>query len=210
MCLAFHPDFANNGYFYVNYTAGNPLRSAVSRFNVSATNPSSTDPDSELILLEIPQPDTNHNEGQLAFGPQDSYLYILMGDGGLSGDESQDLTNLIATIIRIDVDNPQGQLNYGIPATNPFVNNSSGFRQEIYAYGFRNLWGIAFDVVSGRLWSGEVGQNSSEEINMIDNGGNYGGLLLKEHYALIFHQCVILQILSFKWLNMAEISEDLL
>lgn len=172
--LAFHPDFANNSYFYVNYSANNPRRSVISRFNVSTTNPNLADKQSELILFEILQPNTNHNGGQLVFGPQDGYLYISMGDGGSGGAESQDLTNLLGSIIRIDVDNPQGQLNYGIPPNNPFANNPSGLREEIYAYGLRNPWRIAFDVVSGRLWSGDVGQNSREEINIINNGGNHG------------------------------------
>lgn len=172
--FAFHPDFANNGYFYVSYTTNNPRRSVISRFNVSASNTNVADIQSEVILFEVPQPETNHNGGQLAFGPQDGYLYISMGDGGSGGDESQDLTSLLGTIIRIDVDNPQGELNYGIPPSNPFANNNSGFREEIYAYGLRNPWRIAFDTVSGMLWSGEVGQNSREEINIINNGSNYG------------------------------------
>ena len=172
--FAFHPNFENNGYFYVHYIASNPRRNVISRFSVSPNNPDSADVQSELILLEIPQPATNHNGGQLAFGPQDGYLYISVGDGGDDGNESQDLTSLLGTIIRIDVDNPQGQLNYGIPPSNPFTNNNSGFREEIYAYGLRNPWRIAFDVVSGRLWSGDVGQRSREEVNIIENGGNYG------------------------------------
>lgn len=172
--FAFHPNFVNNGYFYVHYIASNPRRNVISRFSVSPNNPDAADIQSELVLLEIPQPATNHNGGQLAFGPQDGYLYISIGDGGDDGNESQDLTSLLGNIIRIDVDNPQGQLNYGIPPSNPFTNNNSGFREEIYAYGLRNPWRIAFDVVSGTLWSGDVGQNSREEINIINNGGNYG------------------------------------
>ncbi len=172
--FAFHPDFANNGHFYVHYIASNPRRNVISRFSVSPTNPDSADIQNELILLEIPQPDTNHNGGQLVFGPQDGYLYISIGDGGDDSNESQNLTSLLGTIIRIDVDNPQGQLNYGIPPSNPFANNPSGLREEIYAYGLRNPWRVAFDVVSGSLWSGDVGQNSREEINIINNGGNYG------------------------------------
>ena len=174
--FTFHPIFENNGYFYVHYTADKPLRSVISRFSVSANNPNFANPNSELILLEIPQPHEFHNGGQLAFGPQDGYLYISMGDGGpVSGPSTgQDLTDLLGTIIRIDVDNPQGQLNYGIPTNNPFANNTSGFREEIYAYGLRNPWRLAFDPVSGRLWTGDVGELSREEVNVIQNGGNYG------------------------------------
>ena len=172
--FAFHPDFANNGYFYVNYSASNPRRNVISRFSISPTNPDSADIQSELILLEILQPATNHNGGQLAFGPGDGYLYISMGDGGDDWNESQDLTSLLGNIIRIDVDNPQGQLNYGIPTTNPFANNTSGFREEIYAYGLRNPWRLSFDPVSGTLWTGDVGETSREEVDIVVNGGNYG------------------------------------
>ncbi len=177
--FAFHPDFTNNGYFYVHYIASNPRRNVISRFSLNPTNPDSADIQSELILLEIAQPATNHNGGQLAFGPQDGYLYISIGDGGDDADESQDLTSLLGTILRINVDNPQGQLNYGIPPTNPFANNNSGFRKEIYAYGLRNPWRIAFDPVSGTLWTGDVGEHSREEVNLVINGGNYGWNILE-------------------------------
>ena len=174
--FAFHPDFANNGYLYINYTTGNPGRTIISRFEVSQNNPNTADPDSELILLDIEQPHPFHNGGQLVFGPQDGYLYIALGDGGpASGPATgQNLTDLLGTVIRIDVDNPQGQLNYGIPPDNPFANNTDGYREEIYAYGFRNPWRLAFDPVSGNLWTGDVGEISREELNIVRNGGNYG------------------------------------
>ena len=174
--LAFHPDYENNRYFYVDYTADSPLRTVIARYEVSAANPDSAIKNSELILLEINQPFSNHNGGQISFGP-DGYLYIGMGDGGSAGDpfnNGQNLSVLLGKILRIDVDNPQGGLNYGIPVTNPFYNNTQGYREEIYSYGMRNPWRFSFDPVTGELWCGDVGQNQWEEIDVIENGGNYG------------------------------------
>ncbi|MDO8549843.1 MAG: PQQ-dependent sugar dehydrogenase [Ignavibacteria bacterium] len=174
--LAFHPDYENNGYFYVNYTAPSPLRTVISRFQVSATNPDSADKNTELILFTQSQPFSNHNGGQTSFGP-DGYLYIALGDGGSGGDpqnHAQTLTDLLGKISRIDVDNPEPPLNYGIPADNPFKDNTAGYREEIYAYGLRNPWRFSFDPVTGWLWCGDVGQNAWEEIDIIQNGKNYG------------------------------------
>ncbi|WP_158857705.1 PQQ-dependent sugar dehydrogenase [Lunatibacter salilacus] len=174
--LAFHPDFENNGYFFVNYTASSPNRTVISRFQVSASNANQADSGSGLVLLEIEQPYGNHNGGQVVFGP-DGYLYTGMGDGGSGGDpqnNSQNLTNLLGAILRIDVDNPSNGMNYSIPPDNPFVNNKEGYREEIFAYGLRNPWRFSFDVENGNLWTGDVGQNRLEEINIIENGGNYG------------------------------------
>jgi glucose/arabinose dehydrogenase len=177
--LAFHPDYRRNGYFYVYYTSEvkGPRRSLISRFKVSNDNEDAADPDSELVLLEFIQPNTNHNAGQLAFGPKDGYLYIASGDGGGGGDpgnNAQDRTNLLGTILRIDVDNPGNGLNYGIPDDNPFVGNTSGYREEIYAWGLRNPWRMSFDPETGWLWAADVGQSAVEEINLIESGGNYG------------------------------------
>lgn len=176
--LAFHPDYENNGngYFYVNYTASNPDRTVISRFQVSSSDQNKADEGSELILLEFEQPYSNHNGGQVSFGP-DGFLYIAVGDGGSGGDpqeNGQNLQTLLGTILRIDVDNQEGDMNYGIPSDNPFVNNSEGAREEIYAYGLRNPWRFSFDAENGQLWTGDVGQNSYEEIDIIENGGNYG------------------------------------
>ncbi len=174
--LAFHPEYENNGFFYVNYTASNPDRTVISRFKVSSSDQNTADKASELILLEFDQPFSNHNGGQVAFGP-DGYLYIAVGDGGSGGDpqgNGQNLKTLLGTILRIDVDQQEGQMNYGIPADNPFANNSEGFRKEIYAYGLRNPWRFSFDSESNRLWTGDVGQNRYEEIDIVENGGNYG------------------------------------
>jgi len=175
--LAFHPDYKDNGLFYINYIADNPLRSVISQFSVSGEDPNEADPNSEVILLEIEQPHVFHNGGQIVFGPDDGYLYISMGDGGpaFGGDgRSQDLSNLFGSILRIDVDNPEGENNYGIPSDNPFFGNTSGFREEIHAYGLRNPWRISFDPVTGDLWAGDVGEGTIEEIDIIQKGKNYG------------------------------------
>lgn len=174
--LAFHPDYENNGYFYVNYTASDPDRTVISRFQVSSSDPNKADENSELVLLEFDQPYSNHNGGQVSFGP-DGYLYIAVGDGGSGGDpqgNGQNLKTLLGTLLRIDVDQTSGGENYAIPADNPFANNSEGYREEIYAYGLRNPWRFSFDPENNKLWTGDVGQNAYEEIDIIEKGGNYG------------------------------------
>ena len=143
--FAFHPDFNLNGFFFVFYTPGaNAAR--VSRFTVPRNDSGLANADSESVILEIPQPQTNHNGGQLAFG-NDGYLYIAVGDGGGAGDSdgnAQNRTNLLGNILRIDVDNIQNNMNYSIPSDNPFVDEPD-FRSEIYAYGLRNPWRMSFD-----------------------------------------------------------------
>lgn len=179
--LAFHPDFQNNGFFYVNYTTGNPLQTRISRFTRRSSNPAQADPGSEQVLLTYNQPFENHNGGKIAFGP-DGFLYISSGDGGSGGDplnNAQNRQNLLGKILRIDVDAPAGGLPYGIPADNPFAGNTQGFREEIFAYGLRNVWKFSFDRATGRLWAADVGQNNREEINLITNGGNYGWRIME-------------------------------
>ncbi|MEN2283419.1 PQQ-dependent sugar dehydrogenase [Algoriphagus sp. SE2] len=174
--LAFHPDYINNGFFYVNYTATSPNRTVISRFSVSPSDPNQADPSSELILLEFDQPFSNHNGGQISFGP-DGYLYIAVGDGGSGGDprgNGQNRRSLLGSILRIDIDRKEGSKNYAIPDDNPFANNNEGFKEEIYAYGLRNPWRFSFDSENGQLWVGDVGQNKYEEIDIIKKGGNYG------------------------------------
>ncbi|MBT8196693.1 MAG: T9SS type A sorting domain-containing protein [Bacteroidia bacterium] len=169
--LAFHPNYATNGYFYVNYTDNNG-DTRISRFSVNSGNANLGDPNSELNLLTIAQPATNHNAGDLAFGP-DGYLYFGLGDGGSGGDpwnNSQNTQELLGKIIRIDVDSGA---TYSIPPTNPFINDST-ILDEIYAIGIRNPWRIAFDQLTGDLWIADVGQNAWEEVDVIPWGSNGG------------------------------------
>jgi glucose/arabinose dehydrogenase len=179
--LAFHPDFKKNGYFYVNYTYHDDLKTAVSRFQVSKNDPNRADPNSEVLLLTFDQPYSNHNGGKVAFGP-DGYLYISTGDGGSGGDPKnagQNRKTLLGKILRIDVNKPANKLPYGIPADNPFKENKEGYREEIYAYGLRNPWRFSFDKATGDLWAGDVGQNKIEEIDIIKKGQNYGWRLME-------------------------------
>jgi len=173
--IAFDPDYRQNGYFYVYYSAANPRRSVLSRFSLDQGNLKLADPKSEVIIMEIAQPYSNHNGGQLAFGP-DGYLYIGLGDGGSAGDpqgNGQNLNTLLGKILRIDVGGLSGAGNYKVPADNPFV-NTPGARGEIWASGLRNPWRFSFDNETGLLWAGDVGQNAWEEIDIIAKGGNYG------------------------------------
>lgn len=170
--LAFDPGYADNGWFYVFYSTGNgPGTSVVSRFSVSA-DPNIADPSSEQVILTIDQPFTNHNGGDLAFGP-DGYLYISLGDGGSGGDPlnyGQDLGNLNGSILRIDV---HGDAPYTVPADNPFL-STPGVRPEIWAYGLRNPWRMGFDRLTGDLWLGDVGQTQWEEIHFWPAGDHSG------------------------------------
>ncbi len=174
--LAFHPNYSSNGYFYVNYI-NNSGNTVISRFSRSATDPNLADNTTELQLLTYDQPFSNHNGGDMAFGP-DGYLYISSGDGGSGGDpgdRAQSLTTLLGKMLRIDVDGTSNG-NYGIPADNPFVGNSAAL-DEIWAYGLRNPWKFSFDRTTNDLWIADVGQNIREEINMVAStvaGANYG------------------------------------
>jgi glucose/arabinose dehydrogenase len=174
--LAFHPAYEDSGYFYVNYTAANPRRTVVARYSVSSGDPDLAVFSSEAVVLEVNQPFANHNGGQVAFGP-DGFLYIGMGDGGSGGDplgHGQNLTTLLGALLRIDVDTTTVSTNYGIPEGNPFFDNSQGYREEIYAYGLRNPWRFSIDTVTGRIWLADVGQNTYEEVDVIEKAGNYG------------------------------------
>ena len=175
--LAFHPDYENNGYFYVNYTVSSPRKTRISRFQVSAANPDSADKNSEVILLTFNQPYGNHNGGWVGFGPNDGYLYIGTGDGGSGNDpenNGQSIVTFLGKILRIDIDNQDPGLEYAIPADNPFVDSTGSVVKEIYAWGMRNPWRNSFDPVTGWLWSADVGQYNWEEIDIIENGKNYG------------------------------------
>lgn len=170
--LAFDPGFADNGTFYVYYSAAEPRRTVLSRFSSSSGVAPQADAGSEEVLLEVEQPYANHNGGTVIFGP-DGYLYLGLGDGGGGGDpmgNAQDLSTLLGSIIRIDVGGDDG---YSIPEDNPFVNRA-GARGEIWAYGFRNPYRFSFDSSTGELWAGDVGQSDREEVDLVVKGGNYG------------------------------------
>jgi glucose/arabinose dehydrogenase len=171
--LAFHPSYAANGLFYVNYTDRNGIGdTVVARYQVRADNPDVADPNSAVTLLGIEDPATNHNGGNLVFGP-DGYLYIGMGDGGRAGDpwgNAQNKSVLLGKMMRLDVD---GGLPYAIPPDNPFVNEPDA-RAEIWAYGLRNPWRYSFDRATGDLYIADVGQNAWEEIHL-QRGGAGGG-----------------------------------
>jgi glucose/arabinose dehydrogenase len=174
--LAFHPEFNTNRKFYISYSAQDPKRSVYSEMQVSKADPDKADLSTERVLLEVELPYWNHHCGNLAFGP-DGMLYIPMGDGGgkPGGDplrRAQNLFSLGGKMLRIDVNRTQGSRQYGIPADNPFVGKEA-VREEIWAYGLRNPWGIHFDA-EGTLWEADVGQEIWEEINHIEKGGNYG------------------------------------
>ncbi|MCH2211181.1 MAG: PQQ-dependent sugar dehydrogenase [Fuerstiella sp.] len=185
--FAFHPDYKKNGHFFLYYTTTDAdLTSVVTRFTVSKDDPHKADSKSEVELMRISQPYWNHNGGTLAFGP-DGLLYIALGDGGKGGDphsHGQNLTTLLGSILRIDVDRQEEGKKYAVPSDNPFVGtmvstNSRGDKQapavgEIYAYGFRNVWRLSFDKNTGDLWAADVGQSLWEEINIVEAGGNYG------------------------------------
>ena len=172
--LTFHPSYADNGYFYVNYTN---LSGAlvIARFSVSPADPDSADAASEFALLTIPEPEANHNGGTVLFGPNDGYLYVGVGDGGGAGDQhgtignGQDSTTLLGSILRLDVD---GGSPYAVPVTNPFVGRSGA--DEIWAYGLRNPWRMSFDRQTGDLYIGDVGQGSWEEID-VQSASSHGG-----------------------------------
>lgn len=176
--LAFHPKYQENGYFYVNYTDRD--KTVVTRYS-RLEDSNIADVNSEELLLTIQQPYSNHNGGHLAFGT-DGYLYIGTGDGGSGGDpqnNSQNKSNLLGKILRIDVDTSSDDIPYAIPEDNPFKGNAEGYREEIFAYGLRNPWKFSFDVVREILIAADVGQDKMEEINIIENGGNYGWNLME-------------------------------
>ena len=171
--LAFHPNFEDNGLFYIDYTRTDPRETIISKFQMDPLNPNKADLYSEEILLNISQPYTNHNGGQITFGP-DGYLYIAMGDGGSAGDPQENAQNrrtFLGSILRIDVNTDS---LYEIPADNPYASNTKGYLEEIYAYGLRNPWRFSFDPETQFLWAADVGQNDYEEIDIIEIGKNYG------------------------------------
>jgi glucose/arabinose dehydrogenase len=182
--LAFHPDFQNNGYFFVNFTSNgivtpNRGETVIARYTATGANLDAVEIGSQSILLSVAQPFSNHNGGDLAFGA-DGYLYIGTGDGGSGGDpqdNGQDPQSLLGKMLRIDVDVADETTPYGIPADNPFVGNSNVL-DEIWALGLRNPWRISFDRATNDLWVADVGQVAREEIDFqpasSTGGENYG------------------------------------
>ena len=179
LSVAFQPDYATNGFLFVDYTnkEGNTV---IARYHV-ADNPDQADPNSAKILLTIDQPYPNHNGGQLAFGP-DGYLYVGMGDGGSANDphnNGQSLNTLLGKILRLDIN--QGD-PYGVPANNPFVNQADA-RPEIWAYGLRNPWRFSFDRATGDMYIADVGQDRYEEVDVAlagtPGGQNFGWRLME-------------------------------
>jgi glucose/arabinose dehydrogenase len=176
--LAFDPNYASNGYFYVDYTKNTTGNTRVARFSVKPDNPNEADPNSEFTILEQFQPNWNHNGGCLKFGP-DGYLYISLGDGGGANDPSnyaQNKKNLLGKILRIDVKNSNASQPYQVPADNPFVGNAD-YLPEIWSLGWRNPWRYSFDRLTGDMWIGDVGQNLWEEVDFEPAntpGLNYG------------------------------------
>lgn len=185
--LAFHPDFSENGRFFVVYNGPTVVPEydselILAEFRVSDDDANAADPDSELVVLSISKPQYNHNGGQIAFGP-DGMLYLSVGDGGGGNDEGpghnpeigngQDLSTLLGKILRIDVD-ADSEDPYTVPADNPFV-GQEGAREEIWAYGLRNPWRFSFDPGGDRrLFVADAGQDLFEEVDIIVKGGNYG------------------------------------
>ncbi|MCL4731779.1 MAG: PQQ-dependent sugar dehydrogenase, partial [Planctomycetes bacterium] len=175
--LAMHPTFNDNRHFYLTYSErkrARPRRGVLSRFTASKDG-QPTDPATEKVILEVEQPWGNHNGCSLNFGA-DGFLYASFGDGGAANDphnHSQNLATLLGTVLRLDIDREENGKPYAVPRDNPFV-GKDGARPEIWAYGLRNIWRMAFDAETGLLWGGDVGQNAFEEIDIIVKGGNYG------------------------------------
>ncbi len=181
--LAFHPNYAENGFFYVNYTDVNGA-TRLARYSVSAEDANVADPNSGEVLFTLTQPFPNHNGGHIDFGP-DGYLYMSIGDGGAAGDPlqaGQDLSQIYGTLIRIDVDNGDP---YAIPENNPFVDDPAAV-PEIWAWGLRNVWRFSFDRATGDMYLADVGQNVWEEVNFqpadSPGGENYGWNIYEASY----------------------------
>ena len=204
--LAFHPEFKDNGKFYVAFSGhldfdadlGKEFwwshTNTVAEFTVSENDPNKANPASMKVITAIDWPQFNHNGHWIGFGP-DGMLYISTGDGGYANDwgighnvtegNGQDLSTMLGKILRVDVDSPADGKNYGVPADNPFV-GQDGAAPEIYAYGLRNPWRCSFDTGDGKLMCGDVQQNSYEEIDIIEKGGNYGWRVMEATHCFDF------------------------
>ncbi|HEU0075629.1 MAG TPA: PQQ-dependent sugar dehydrogenase, partial [Dehalococcoidia bacterium] len=173
LSLALDPGFEQNGYLWAYYYADEPARSILARYEV---RDDVADPDTELVVLNLPQPGSNQNGGSIRFGPRDGMLYLTLGDGSASFDpfeNGQDPSTLLGAILRIDVRNARPEESYVVPDDNPFVGRD-GFAPEVWAWGVRNPWRAAFDPETGKLWGGDVMSGSGEEVNVFERGKNYG------------------------------------
>ena len=184
--LAFQPEYLANSYFFVCYVGKPPHGLVVARYRVSA-NPRVADSASELILIDDSKNTSFHNGGQIAFGP-DRLLYITIGDDQ-DHNNGQDLNDLKGALLRIAPNIAGDNPPYTIPPTNPFAGNQNGYRQEIYAYGFRNPWRFSIDAPTNRIWLGDVGEDRYEEIDIIESGGNYGWPLMEGPNCFIPSSC---------------------
>lgn len=176
--LAFHPQYPDSPYIYVNYVMANSIITRIARFTVPAGSPNNADESSIRVIMDVPGIETNHKAGDLVFGP-DGFLYLTMGDGGGGGDPEdtgQDFTRRLGKILRIDVNTISPPNNYSIPPDNPYLpyTGAGDTLPEIWMNGVRNPWRISFDRVTGDLWIADVGQNLYEEINMIPAGTGAG------------------------------------
>ena len=189
--LAFHPQFQNNGKFYIYTSPQNPRRTVLTEFQVSKTDRNKADMGTERILFEQPQPYSNHKGGCTIFGP-DGFLYVSLGDGGSANDphgNGQKLTTLLGKILRIDVNGRTGALHYGIPRDNPFVGQAN-HRGEIWAKGLRNPWRYAFDPPSGNLYIADVGQDLHEEVDVVP-ANKAGVIAAATHFVAICALCAL-------------------
>lgn len=184
--IAFHPQYVSNGKFYVYYSAATTVKgmdhkSVIAEYTRSAANADAAN-QTGRVILEIQEPESNHNGGCLQFGP-DGYLYIGVGDGGGAGDKhgstgnGQNMQTLLGKILRIDINTPSG---YQTPPDNPFVGTQA--KAEIFALGLRNPWRFSFDRKTGNLFCGDVGQNEWEEVNLIEKGKNYGWRIMEGNH----------------------------
>lgn len=198
--LAFHPNYASNGYFYVNYV-NNDDETIISRFTRSDSNSQVADQQSELILITLPQPYANHNGGELVFD-RTGFLLIALGDGGDIGDpehRSQNLETFFGKLLRIDVDKPQNGKNYGIPEDNPYVDTPNAL-DEVWASGLRNPWKISIDQTTNDMWIADVGQETFEEINNVpasDAGLNFGWRCYEGNHEYNLRDCPDASSLTF-------------
>ena len=207
--LAFHPNYANNGYFYIYYTRVGDGANVLSRFKRSLNDPDKADSLSEQILWAVADPYSNHNGGILFFG-LDGFLYCGMGDGGSGGDpgnRAQNTNEMLGKVHRVNVDTATGGNNYGIPPTNPFA--TGGGRPEIFTWGMRNPWRISQDPVTGLIYCGDVGQDAWEEVDILQVGKNYGWRCYEGNHTYNTSGCGVITDYTFPIKEYANAGSDI-